>query len=809
MSDVIVSVVESTTNVTVTEPTVAVDVAETNVQVSASTAGLQGASYAPGDPVYVTVRNATGATLPKGTIVYTSGANGTHTLVSPALANADATSARTLGWLAQSLANNQDGLCQVEGYLDGINTQGITEGAQLYLSTTVAGGFQQTKPQAPDHIVYVGVAAKASAGNGRVYIKCQNGYELDEIHDVQIINKTDGDVLEYDSATGVWKNRSLTAAGIAQLVGGNSFSGAQVIQTNGTANIGLIVQGTASQSADLLQVRSSTGSTAVGVTSNNNLYVSGNGMFGTVTPLARLTSVVFTPSVVGMVIRGASSQTADLLQIQNSSGGTVTAIDSTGQVMAYNGVRSNSIVNTTTFNNSRIQTSNTGTIIDTGIFNNPALRVQNTSSTATANIQEWLSSAGGTVARVATTGQILGNSFVSSVFQITSGGIFSNGAQSAPANTQAYFLTTSATNAGLVVRGAASQSANLQEWQVDGGTVRAFVNNLGRVGIRTSSLLNGAESLAVAAVNPTDPGIVVRGAASQSANLQEWQTSSGTVSVIDSVGRFNSTTAGNFGGLTAGLAFLGVQTQATTIGQLIRAGSQQTASLVAYQDSAAVTLGGRNANAQIFSGTTAPIARSLASGIAISGATGNGTTATITISSGHGLAVADRVTISGITSTSGNYNGTFSLTAVTATTISYANTATGTYTGGGTIVVDSQASIVAKSAATTGLVVRGATSQTVNLQEWQNDTGTLLGFMGNGGAFRAVIVQSDSANVDLRTANSGGQITMLRQTAAATNPGANYARLYLRDGTNAGTLKLVVRAGAAGAETTILDNIPQ
>lgn len=29
------------------------------------------------------------------------------------------------------------------------------------------------------------------------------------------------------------------------------------------------------------------------------------------------------------------------------------------------------------------------------------------------------------------------------------------------------------------------------------------------------------------------------------------------------------------------------------------------------------------------------------------------------------------------------------------------------------------------------------------------------------------------------------------------------------NGTTAGTLKLVVRAGAAGAETTILDNIPQ
>jgi hypothetical protein len=57
--------------------------------------------------------------------------------------------------------------------------------------------------------------------------------------------------------------------------------------------------------------------------------------------------------------------------------------------------------------------------------------------------------------------------------------------------------------------------------------------------------------------------------------------------------------------------------------------------------------------------------------------------------------------------------------------------------------------------------------------------------------------------------SAGGGLTLLRSTSANTNPGANFGRLYFRDGTTAGTLKLVVRAGSAGAETTILDNIPQ
>ncbi len=61
----------------------------------------------------------------------------------------------------------------------------------------------------------------------------------------------------------------------------------------------------------------------------------------------------------------------------------------------------------------------------------------------------------------------------------------------------------------------------------------------------------------------------------------------------------------------------------------------------------------------------------------------------------------------------------------------------------------------------------------------------------------------------LQLQNSGGKLVTQRATAAVSNPGANYGALYFRDGTTAGTLKLCVRAGAAGAETTIFDNIPQ
>jgi hypothetical protein len=113
------------------------------------------------------------------------------------------------------------------------------------------------------------------------------------------------------------------------------------------------------------------------------------------------------------------------------------------------------------------------------------------------------------------------------------------------------------------------------------------------------------------------------------------------------------------------------------------------------------------------------------------------------------------------------------------------------------------------SASIPGFAVRGAASQSANIMEIQNSAGTIRSRFDSGGNFKSANVASLNTLIQLTENASGGLMIMGRATAAASNPGANSAALYFRDGTNAGTLKLVVRAGAAGAETTILDNIPQ
>ena len=152
------------------------------------------------------VRNTTGATLTKGTVVYITGATGQIPTVSKALATSDATSAQTLGLMTADLANNSNGYVTIIGLVTDVNTSAYSDGQQLYLSGTTAGTMTATKPKAPTHLVYVAVVEYAHPVHGKLFVKVQNGYELDEIHDVQITSPANGQTIVYDATNNLWKN---------------------------------------------------------------------------------------------------------------------------------------------------------------------------------------------------------------------------------------------------------------------------------------------------------------------------------------------------------------------------------------------------------------------------------------------------------------------------------------------------------------------------------------------------------------------------------------------------------------------------
>jgi nitrogen fixation protein len=146
-----------------------------------------------------------------------SGAQGGRLAVALAQANNDNNSADTIGIVCETIATNQEGFILTVGQLENINTTGSLQGETwadgdvLYLSPTTAGRLTNIKPTgATGHIVVVGYVEYAHANNGSIYVKVMNGWELDELHNVSITSPANNDILQYESATSLWKNKTVT-----------------------------------------------------------------------------------------------------------------------------------------------------------------------------------------------------------------------------------------------------------------------------------------------------------------------------------------------------------------------------------------------------------------------------------------------------------------------------------------------------------------------------------------------------------------------------------------------------------------------
>lgn len=164
------------------------------------------------------VKNTTGSSIAKGSVVYISGATGGDALISLADADTEATSSKTIGLTAETIANDAFGDVVCEGLLSGVNTSAATAGDSVWLSST-AGGFVFAAPPAkPAHSVYLGVVTRVSATEGEILVKIQNGYELNELHDVNITGTVaDKEVLAYDNASSMWINQTAAEAGLAPI----------------------------------------------------------------------------------------------------------------------------------------------------------------------------------------------------------------------------------------------------------------------------------------------------------------------------------------------------------------------------------------------------------------------------------------------------------------------------------------------------------------------------------------------------------------------------------------------------------------
>ena len=170
-----------------------------------------------------------GEAIAKGQAVYVSSASGSNMIVSKASNLTEPYSSKTMGLLETGGSTNAQVNVITEGILTGIDVGAASAGDPIWLgeSGNLIYGLGN-KPIAPKHLVFIGIVTK-EGNNGEVFVRPQNGFELNEIHNVLIGSNyasvpADNNLLVYDYANVLWTNQTAEQAGIANLAGA-TFTG--------------------------------------------------------------------------------------------------------------------------------------------------------------------------------------------------------------------------------------------------------------------------------------------------------------------------------------------------------------------------------------------------------------------------------------------------------------------------------------------------------------------------------------------------------------------------------------------------------
>jgi hypothetical protein len=181
---------------------------------------MNGAIQKVGEDSFYPVKNQSGSSIAKGTNVRFAGTVGSsgRLLIEPFIANGSVQSSLFMGVTMEEIADGDDGKVMWFGRIRGINTNAFNEGDILYASTTSAGGFQTTIPQAPNNIVQVAAVINKSVNNGVIFVRPTLGSNINKDEGVKIVSPTNGQGLVYNSTSQLWENASvgtLSGSGVA------------------------------------------------------------------------------------------------------------------------------------------------------------------------------------------------------------------------------------------------------------------------------------------------------------------------------------------------------------------------------------------------------------------------------------------------------------------------------------------------------------------------------------------------------------------------------------------------------------------
>jgi hypothetical protein len=156
------------------------------------------------------VKNQTGSTITKGSLVYANGTVGASGRITVAkfIANGSIDAKYLLGITAHDLTNGEDGYVISFGKIRQVNTDTFAAGAILYPSPTTAGVWTDIEPIAPNINMPIGFCINSSSNNGTIAIRVASGYKLSELHDMAISSPVTNASLYYSG--GLWRDTTPT-----------------------------------------------------------------------------------------------------------------------------------------------------------------------------------------------------------------------------------------------------------------------------------------------------------------------------------------------------------------------------------------------------------------------------------------------------------------------------------------------------------------------------------------------------------------------------------------------------------------------
>ena len=181
--------------------------------------------------LFFDVKNQTGASIPKGTVVRANGTVGAsgRILIAPFLADGTFDSKFCIGVTVETIADGDDGKVTAFGAIRQINTSAFSNGTILYASPTTAGAFTATEPSNPNNIVTVAIVIYSDTNNGEIFVR--PSFVASETDIIKSLGYTPADELRNLTINGITFN--LTADRTWTLTTSNITEGTNLYYTQG------------------------------------------------------------------------------------------------------------------------------------------------------------------------------------------------------------------------------------------------------------------------------------------------------------------------------------------------------------------------------------------------------------------------------------------------------------------------------------------------------------------------------------------------------------------------------------------------